>query len=153
VRTALFLALALTLVGCASFRPPWPEGASAALAAIETRTPEAPTVRVDYRITASGTSTADLAGTLGLGRFDRTLLIANGTFGGAPQRLVLTAEKNALRGLHADSVAFAAPQLPFASTAPTRPMSRSGWIERYAVWSLREPSPRVDRYQSLASVR
>lgn len=139
MRTALFLVLALGLVGCASSRPPWPEDAGAALAAVETRTLEAPTVRVDYRITSAGAFTADLTGTLGLGRFDRALLLANGTFGGAPQRLVLTAEKQAMRGLHADTVVFSAPQPPALREALVLGLTRMGLLHNLARLTAGQP--------------
>jgi hypothetical protein len=145
MRVALLLALTLGLVGCASSRPPWPPAPADVLAAVETRTVEAPTVRVDYHITASGAFTADLEGTLGLGRFDRALLLANGTFGGAPQRLVLTAEKQAMRGLRADSVAFTAAQPPALRDALVLGLTRMGLLHNLARLVAGQPPDHAEK--------
>jgi hypothetical protein len=131
VRAAALLALALLLGSCAA-RPPWPPDAGDALAAVEARMLAAPTARVDYRITATGAFTADLEGTLGLGERGRTLLVANGTFGGAPQRLLLVAEDGALRGTRADSVVFDSPQPAALREALLLGLTRMGLLHNLA---------------------
>lgn len=124
-------ALVSLLASCVA-RPPWPPDADAALAAIEARMLDAPIARVDYRITADGAFAAEFDGTLGLGVRDRTLLVGNGSFGGAPQRLLLTAEDGTMRGLLADSVAFEATTPPALREALLLGLTRMGLLHNLA---------------------
>ena len=138
---AALLALVLLGAGCAS-HPPWPPDADAALAAIEARMLAAPTARVDYRITADGAFAAEFDGTLGLGVRDRTLLIGNGSFGGVPQRLLLTAEDGAMRGLLVDSVAFETTTPPALREALLLGLTRMGLLHNLArLTAGRPPDP------------
>jgi hypothetical protein len=131
VRVTAFIALALLLGSCAA-RPPWPPDAGDALAAVEARMLAAPTARVDYRISATGAFTADLEGTLGLGERGRTLLVANGTFGGAPQHLLLVADDDTMRGTRADSLAFEGPQPAALREALLLGLTRMGLLHNLA---------------------
>lgn len=131
MRVATLVTLALLLGSCAA-RPPWPPDAGDALAAVEARMLAAPTARVDYRITATGAFTADLEGTLGVGERGRTLLVANGTFGGAPQQLVLTADDGMMRGNHADEMLFDTPTPPALREALLLGLTRMGLLHNLA---------------------
>lgn len=143
MRSALTFALGLLLMGCAA-RPPWPPDAADALAAVEARMLAAPTARVDYRITSEGAFTADLTGTLGLGMRGRTLLVANGTFGGAEQRLLLVAEDGTMRGTRADSLAFEGPQPAALREALLLGLTRMGLLHNLARLTAGQPPDRAE---------
>ncbi len=132
MRAVLLVILALWLAGCASSQPPWPTEADAVLPALEARLLNAPTLRVDHTVASVGAFPSTLVGTFSLGVQDRVILIANGSFGPAPQRLVLANDEEGLRGMHADSVVFQAETPPALRAALVVGMTRMGLLHNLA---------------------
>lgn len=144
MRRALLVVLALGLAGCASSRPPWPADAIDVLPALEARLLAAPTLRVDYTITSAGAFSSTLVGTLGLGVQERAILVANGSFGGRPQRLVLASDGEGVRGLHADSIAFASDSPSALREALVVGLARMGLLHNLARLTAGQPPDHAD---------
>lgn len=144
MKTLLSAALLVLFASCAA-RPPWPPDATDALAAVEARMLDAPTARVDYRITAEGAFSADLTGTLGLGERDRALLIGNGSFGGMPQQLLLVAEDGTMRGTRADSLAFETSQPVALREALLLGLTRMGLLHNLARLTAGQPPDHAEQ--------